>query len=144
VRSVCLCAVERGDHHCNRSRDQPPRRSRCVNIVLLTTAVAVGVCVVMRHEGKKTGHMIDVRGNGMSNKIPPPTKLQIPATVTTLTSIMNGILLSPVREIMVRRVARLTCKCDAPLPPAGDYVISTSHAHPNRHCQSSGETTNDR
>ena len=42
---------------------------------------------------------------GMSNKIPPPTELQIPATVTMLTLIMNGILLSPVREIIVCCVA---------------------------------------
>jgi len=84
--------------------------------------------------------MID---GGMSNKTPPLAELQIPATVTTLTSIMNGILLLPVHEIMVRRVARLTRNCAVP-PPAGDYVISTSHAHPNRQCRSSGETTNDR
>jgi len=104
-------------------------------------AVAVGVCIVMRREGKGMAQMIDVCG--MSNKIPPLTELQIPATVTTLTSIINGILLSPVREIMVR-VAHLTCKCAVQPPPAGDYVISTSHAHPSRHCRSSGETTNDR
>ena len=120
--------------------DRPPRRSRCVNIVLLTMAVAVDMCVVMRREGKGTRQMIDIRG--MSNKILPPTKLQIPATVTTLTSIMNGILLSPVREIMVCRIARLKRKCAVPPPPAADYVISTSHAHPNRHCRSSGETGN--
>ena len=44
--------------------------------------VAVDVCVVTRCEGKGTGQMID---GGMSNKTPPPTKLQIPVTVTTLT-----------------------------------------------------------
>jgi len=79
-------------------------------------AVAVGVCVVMRREGKGTGQMIDVRG--MSNKIPQPTELQIPATVTTLTSIMIGILLLPVREIMV-------CRCH--LPRTQVRRAATSH-----------------
>jgi len=70
-------------------------------MVLLTTAAAVDVCVVMRREGKGTGQMIDTQcmvhtgpatghrhrhrhRGGMSNKTPPPTELQIPATVTTL------------------------------------------------------------
>jgi len=35
----------------------------------------------MRLEGKRTGQIID---GGISNKSPPPTELQIPATVTTL------------------------------------------------------------
>jgi len=43
----------------DRLRDQPLRRSRRVNIVLLTTAVAVDVCGVMRREGKGTGQMIE-------------------------------------------------------------------------------------
>jgi len=86
----------------DRLRDQLPRRSRRVVSVLLTTAVAVDVCGVMRREGKGTGQMIDPhpqcmvhsadirhrhrhrhRG-GVSNKTPPPTELQISAIVTTL------------------------------------------------------------
>jgi len=54
------------------------------------------VCGVMRIEGKGTGQMIepqcilhDIRHQhqhrgGVSNKTPPPTELQISATVTTL------------------------------------------------------------
>jgi len=92
--------------------------------------VAVDMCVVVRHDTKGTGQMID---GGMSNKIRPSTELQILATVTML-----------VREIIVRHVAHLKCKCAATPPPAGDYVISTSQMHPNCHCRSSGEAANDR
>jgi len=35
-------------------------------------------------------------------------------------------------------IAGLKRKCAVPPPPTGDYVISTSHAHPNRCCRSSG------
>ena len=52
--------------------------------VLLTTAVAVDMRVVMRREGKGTGQIDEFDGS-MTNKIPPPTELQIPATVITLT-----------------------------------------------------------
>ena len=54
---------------------------------------------------------------------------------------MNGMLGSPVPEITNYRptIAGLKHKCAAPSPPAGDYVISTSHAHPNRRCRSSGK-----
>jgi len=43
----------------DRLRDQLPRPSRRVVSVLLTTAVAVDVCGVMRREGKGTGQMIE-------------------------------------------------------------------------------------
>jgi len=49
--SVNLCAVGWGDCLSNRSHDQPPRWLRHVDIVLLTMAVAVDVCVVMRAWG---------------------------------------------------------------------------------------------
>ena len=108
--------------------------------VLSTTTVAVDVCVVMRHERKGTRQMID---GGMSNKILPLTELQIAATITMLTQIMNGIQLSPDCEIIVCRVARLKRKRTAPPTPTDDYVISNSHAHPNHHCWSSGEAASD-
>jgi len=57
---------------------------------------------------------------------------------------MNEIVLSPVREIIVRRVARLKGKCAMQPPPASNYVISTSQAHRNHHCWSSSEAANNR
>jgi len=66
-----------------RAMRDPPHDDRVASCnVLLTLAVAVDVCVVMRHEEKGTRQMID---GSMTNKTPPPTELQIPITVTTLT-----------------------------------------------------------
>jgi len=65
--------------------------------------VAVDVCVVMRREEKGTGQMIN---GSMANKTPPPTELQTPITVMTLTQIMNGMLRSPVPEITNYRPPR--------------------------------------
>ena len=61
VWSVDLCTVEQGDRRGNRSHNPSPRQLHRVNIVLLTTAVAVDVWVVMRHEGKVMGQMIDLQ-----------------------------------------------------------------------------------
>jgi len=60
----------------DRLRDQPPRPSRRVMSVLLTTAVAVDVCGVMRHEGKGTGQMIEPHPQCSAycrHSPPPPT-----------------------------------------------------------------------
>ena len=75
-------AVERGERRGDRLRDQPNDDCVVPCNVLLTTAVAVDVCVVMRREEKGMGQMID---GSMSKKTPPPTELQIPITVTMLT-----------------------------------------------------------
>ena len=60
--------------------------------------------------------------------------------------IMNGMLCSPICEItnyhQPRRRPQTQVRRAA--APMGDYVISTSHAHPYRHCRSSGEMANDR
>jgi len=58
---------------------------------------------------------------------------------------MNGMLRSPVHEITnyCPPIAGLKRKCTVSPSPAGDYVISTSHAHPNCRCRLSGETAND-
>jgi len=75
-------AVERGERRGDRLRDQPNDDCVVPCNVLLTTAVAVDVCVVMRREEKGTGQMID---DSITNKTPPPTEMQTPITVTTLT-----------------------------------------------------------
>jgi len=46
---------------------------------------------------------------------------------------MIGMLRSPVREIINYRPPAASPASNASVPPpAGDYIISTSHAHPNR------------
>jgi len=58
-------------------------------------AAAVDMCVVMRREGKGTGQMTDPQcmvHTAPAKQTPPPTELQIPATVTTLQIILVNAL----------------------------------------------------
>jgi len=56
----------------------------------------------------------------------------------------NWHMLMPTLTIQMTTVLNAACPTLAVLnTPAGDYVISTSNAHPNRRCRSSGETAND-
>jgi len=46
---------------------------------------------------------------------------------------MNGMLRSPIREIINYRPPAASPASNACVPPpAGDYIISTYHTHPNR------------
>jgi len=56
---------------------------------------------------------------------------------------MNGMLRSPVRKIINYRLPTASPTSNASVtPPAGNYIISISHAPPNRPCRSSGKTAN--
>ena len=97
MRSVDLCAVERG-HRCRNCGDRRPRRSRRV-VEHRIINNGSGSWRVHSDEAWGEGNGTDdwpamhgtyctrhrhPRRGGMSNKTPPPTELQISATVTTL------------------------------------------------------------